>query len=43
MNRQIEWLRDGMGQEKFDIFIMLAHEANKIIGVKGDINYGYER
>ena len=41
MNRQIERLRDGMGQEKFDLFITLAEEANKIMG--GDINYGSER
>lgn len=34
MNHQIERLRDGMGQEKFDTFIMLAQEANKIMEKK---------
>ena len=31
LNQQLESLKGGMGQEKFDMLVMLAQEANKIM------------
>lgn len=31
MNQQLEYLEKGMGQDKFDMLIMLAQEANRVL------------
>lgn len=31
MYQQLEYLKEGMGQEKFDTLVMLAQEANKVL------------
>lgn len=37
LNRQLECLKGGMGQENFDTLVMLAQEANKIMEANRNI------
>lgn len=38
MNQQLDYLKDGMGQDKFDMLVTLAQEANRILEAKSKEN-----
>lgn len=37
MKQQLEWVKDGMGQDKFDALVRLAQEANNILEAKNNV------
>lgn len=43
LNRQLECLKGGMGQEKFEMLVMLAREANKIMEDQRRTDYDERR